>query len=64
MSSSYGRRFIFIGESHLLSVGEIVDLMLSSHDLIPNDVTMKVRMMMMQRMLKSSSGEEHKNFKC
>ena len=39
--------------------------MLSSHDFIPNDFTMKVRMiMMMEHILKLSSEEEFKNVKC
>ena len=37
-------RFILIGESPLFGVGKKLDFMLSYHDLIPNDVTMKVRM--------------------
>ena len=36
-----------------------MDFMLISHDVIPNDVTMKVRMMMMmERMFKMSNDEE------
>ena len=43
MSRSHGLRFILTDESPLFSAGETLDFMLSSHDLIPNDVTMKVR---------------------
>ena len=65
MSISNGLEFILTSESPLLSVGETLDFMLSSHDLIPIYVTMKVIMMsMMERMFKVSNDEEHKNVKC
>ena len=65
MSSSHGLRFIFTNESPLFSVREILDFVLISHDLIPDDVTMKVRMMMMmERIFKVSNDEELKNVKC
>ena len=39
--------------------------MLSSHDVIPNDNTIKVRMMMMmESMFKVSNEKDLKNFKC
>ena len=63
MSISHGLRFILTGESPLFSVGETLNFMLSSHDLIPNDVTMKVRMtMMMECLFKVSNDEDLKNF--
>ena len=43
MSISLGPRFILTSELPLFSVGETLDFMLSSHDLIPNDVSLKVR---------------------
>ena len=44
---------------------ETLDIMLSSQDLINNDIIMKVRMMMMmERMLKLSNDEKLKNVKC
>ena len=62
MSSSHGLRFILTGESPLFTVGETLHFMLSLHDLIPNDVSMKVRMMMMmERMFKVRNDEELKN---
>ena len=44
---------------------ETLDFLLNLHDLIPNDVTTKVRMtMMVERMFKLSNKEEIENFKC
>ena len=46
-------------------MGQTLDFMLSSNDLIPNDNTMKVRMMMMmEHLFKVSNDEELKNVKC
>ena len=46
MSILHGLIFILNGESPVFSVGETLDFMLISHDLILNDVTLHVRMMM------------------
>ena len=65
ISSSHGERFILFGESFLFSVGETVDIMLISHDIILSYVTMKVRMMMMMECIfKVSNDEDLKNVKC
>ena len=65
MSSSNGLRFILTGESPLFNVGETLNFMLRSDNLIPNDVTMKVRMMMMMEcMFKVINDEELKNVNC
>ena len=64
MSSSHGLRFSLTGESPLFSVGETLNFMLSSFDFIPNEVTMKLKMMMMmESMFKVSNDEEIKNVK-
>ena len=64
MSISNSLRFILTSESPLFCVGETLDFMLSLHDLIPNDVTMKVRIMiMMECMFKVSNDKELENDK-
>ena len=65
MSISNSLRFILTSESPLFCVGETLDFMLSSHDLIRNDATTKVRMiMMMESMFEVRNDEEIKNIKC
>ena len=65
MISSHGLRLILTGESPLFSVGETLNLMLSLHDIFPDDFSMKVRiMMMMKHMFKVRNDEELKNVTC
>ena len=46
-------------------MGKTLDFMLIFHDLILNDVTVQVRMMMMmERLFKVSNDEDLKNVKC